>query len=236
MSSSTHPSQSGANRAKVRIMIVEDHPLMCEGLIHAITRDPTLTVCGEAHTAAEALDAFETLNPDLVIADISLPGRNGIEMIRDIRAIRPDVRVLVLSMHDEALYAERALRAGARGYLMKQEVRDTLLKAIHQILAGRIYVSEKMSARILENVAGQNAGQSAVGKLSDRELEVFRLIGQGRNTVEIADDLHLSVKTVETHRAHIKEKLALKNMSELISYASRWYETEDGTGGNGSPA
>ena len=113
---------------------------------------------------------------------------------------------------------------------MKQEVRDTLLKAIHQILAGRIYVSEKMSARILENVAGQNAGQSAVGKLSDRELEVFRLIGQGRNTVEIADDLHLSVKTVETHRAHIKEKLALKNMSELISYASRWYETEDGTG------
>lgn len=229
MPASTLTNLPETEQTKVRIMIVEDHPLMCEGLIHAITRDPNLTVCGEAHTASEALDAFETLRPDLVVADISLPGRNGIEMIRDIRAIQSDIKVLVLSMHDEALYAERALRAGARGYLMKQEVRDTLIKAIHQILDGRIYVSETMSARILENVAGQHSRQSAVGRLSDRELEVFRLLGQGRNTVEIAEDLHLSVKTVETHRAHIKEKLTLKNMSELISYASRWFETEDGT-------
>lgn len=215
---------------QVRVLIVDDHPMMCEGLVHTISRDPGLMVCATANSSAAGLDAFTKSQPDLVLVDISLPGRNGIELIRDIRAVQPNAKILVVSMHDEALFAERALRAGARGYIMKQEAKDALLSAIHAILAGRIYVSGKMSAQILENLAGSQAGNGAVSKLTDRELEVFQLIGQGKNTAEIAEVLHLSVKTVETHRAHIKEKLSLHNMAELTAYAARWNETQDGTG------
>jgi DNA-binding NarL/FixJ family response regulator len=200
---------------------------MREGLRTLISREHDLAICGEAETAGQALDAVANLKPDLVLADISLPGRNGVELIKDIRSLQPAVLILVISMHDESLYAERVLRAGARGYIMKQESGPTMIQAIRQMLAGRIYLSDKMSARILENVAGKRAKASPIERLSDREFEVFQLIGRGKSTVQIAEELHLSTKTVEAHRAQVKAKLDLRNMPELISFASRWVETQD---------
>jgi DNA-binding NarL/FixJ family response regulator len=209
------------------ILIVDDHPMMREGLRTLIGREVDLFVCGEAETAGQALDAVTNLKPDLVLADLTLPGRNGIELIKDICALKHGVLILVISMHDESLYAERALRAGARGYLMKQESAPTIIQAIRQVLSGRIYLSDKMSARILENVVCKRPEASPIERLSDREWEVFQLIGLGKSTVQIAEELHLSPKTVEAHRAHVKEKLDLKTMPELISFASRWVETQD---------
>ena len=210
-----------------KVPIVDDHPMMREGLRTLISRERDLTVCGEAETTGQALDALTNLNPDLVLADIALPGRGGVDLIKDIRALRPAVLVLVISMHDELLYAERALRAGARGYIMKQESGPRMMQAIRQVLAGHIYLSGKMSARILEHVASKSAKASSVERLSDREFEVFQLIGGGKSTAQIAKELHLSTKTVEAHRAHVKEKLDLKTMPELISFAARWVETQD---------
>ena len=211
----------------IRVLIVDDHPMMREGLRTLISREHDLAICGEAETAGQALEAVANLKPELVLADISLPGRNGIELIKDIRSLQPAVLILVISMHDESLYAERVLRAGARGYIMKQEGGPTMIQAIRQMLAGRIYLSDKMSARILENVAGKRAKASPIERLSDREFEVFQLIGRGKSTVQIAEELHLSTKTVEAHRAQVKAKLDLRNMPELISFASRWVETQD---------
>ena len=199
--------------------------MMREGLRTLISREHDLVVCGEAETAAQALDAVPSLKPDLVLVDIALPGPNGIELIKDICVLQHVVLILVISMHDESLYAERVLRAGARGYIMKQESGPTMLQAIRQVLAGRIYLSDKMSARILENVVGQRTKASPIERLSDREWEVFQLIGRGKSTVQIADEL--STKTVEAHRARVKEKLDLQTMTELISFASRWVETQD---------
>lgn len=210
-----------------RILIVDDHPMMREGLRTLISRERDLTVCGEAETAAQALAAVAGLKPDLVLADITLPGRNGIELIKDICALQHAMLILVISMHDESLYAERALRAGARGYIMKQKSGPKMMQAIRQVLAGRIYLSDKMSARILEYVAGKRTEASPIERLSDREWEVFQLIGRGKSTVQIAEELHLSPKTVEAHRARVKEKLDLRTMTELISFASRWVETQD---------
>ena len=210
-----------------RILIVDDHPMMREGLRTLISRERDLIVCGEAETAAQALDAVANLKPDLVLADITLPGRNGIELIKDICALQHAMLILVISMHDESLYAERVLRAGARGYIMKQESGPKMMQAIRQVLAGRIYLSDKMSARILEYVAGKRTEASPIERLSDREWEVFQLIGRGKSTVQIAEELHLSPKTVEAHRARVKEKLDLRTMTELISFASRWVETQD---------
>lgn len=209
-----------------RILIVDDHPMMREGLRTLISREQGLSVCGEAETAAEALDAAARLKPDLVLADITLPGRNGLELIKDLRAIDPALPILVVSMHDELLWTERVLRAGARGYIMKREAGPVMIQAIRQVLADQLYVSERMSARILENFAGQSADSSPLGRLSDREFEVFQLIGHGKSTGAIAAELHLSTKTVETHRARIKEKLELRTMPELISFAARWVETQ----------
>jgi DNA-binding NarL/FixJ family response regulator len=210
-----------------RILIVDDHPMMREGLRTLISRERDLIVCGEAETAGQALDAVANLKPDLVLADITLPGRSGIELIKDICALQHAILILVISMHDESLYTERVLRAGARGYIMKEESGPTMMQAIRQVLAGRIYVSDKMSARIVENVAGKRTKASPIERLSDREWEVFQLIGRGKSTVQIAEELHLSPKTVETHRARVKEKLDLRTMNELISFASRWVETQD---------
>lgn len=198
-----------------------------EGLRTLISREPDLTVCGEAETAAEALKATAELDPDLVLVDIGLPGRNGLELIKDLRAFHPALPILVLSMHDELLWAERVLRAGARGYVMKREAGPVMVQAIRQVLANQLCVSEKISARILESFAGHRVESSPLGLLSDREFEVFELIGRGKSTAEIAGDLHLSTKTVEAHRAKIKEKLELKTMPELISFAARWVETQD---------
>ena len=210
-----------------RILIVDDHPMMREGLGTLISRERDLIVCGEAERAGEALDAVTKLKPDLVLVDVTLPGPSGIELIKDICALQQDMLILVISMHDESLYAERVLRAGARGYIMKQESGPVMMQAIRRVLAKRIYLSDKMSALILENVVGKRTEASPIKRLSDREWEVFQLIGRGRSTVQIAEELHLSPKTVEAHRAHVKEKLDLKTMTELVSFASRWVETQD---------
>ena len=201
--------------------------MMREGLGTLISRERDLIVCGEAETAGEALDAVTKLKPDLVLVDITLPGPNGIELIKDICALQKGMLILVISMHDESLYAERVLRGGARGYIMKQESGPTMIQAIRQVLGNRIYLSDKMSAIILENVVGKRTEASPIKRLSDREWEVFQLIGRGKSTVQIAEELHLSPKTVEAHRAHVKEKLDLKTMTELVSFASRWVETQD---------
>lgn len=211
------------------ILIVDDHPLFREGLVHLLQNERDLVVCGEAGTAAEALALVEKLRPALVLLDISLPDRNGLELIKDLRALRPELPVLVISMHDESLHAERVLRAGARGYIMKQEGGGKILNAIRRVLSGQIYVSEKMSALILQRLAGQRpkASRSPIEQLSDREFEVFSLLGQGLATREIARRLNLSVKTVEVHRVNIKRKLGLRNATELVRHAVRWVETAD---------
>ncbi len=202
--------------------------MMRQGLAQLITNEPDLKVHWEADTAGQALNVVAAQKPDLVLLDISLPDKNGLELIKDIRALSPEVRILVVSMHDEALYAERVLRAGARGYIMKQEGGKKLMEAIRQVLGGQVYVSEKMSARILEIFSGRRgpATGSPVERLSDREFEVFQLIGEGKGTRAIAGHLHLSIKTVEVHRANIKEKLSLRTATDLVHYAVRWTEAQ----------
>ena len=214
-----------------RVMIVDDHPMMRQGLAQLIDNEPDLKVVAEADTGGQGLDIVVKQKLDLALLDISLPDKNGLELIKDIRSVRPELHILIVSMHDEALYAERVLRAGARGYIMKQEGGKKLLQAIRQVLTGQIYVSEKMSARILENFSGHGPEQSAspVARLSDREFEVFQLIGQGKGTKEIAQHLNLSVKTVEVHRAKIKEKLSLQTATDLVRYAVRWAEAQGTT-------
>ena len=221
-------SKKSAAQNKKRIFIVDDHPMMRQGLAQLIGAEPDLAVCGEVETAEIALDSIGALKPDLVLADISLPGKNGLELIKDFQAMQPGLAVLVISMHDESLYAERVLRAGGRGYIKKQEGGKKLMQAIRQVLEGKIYVSEKMSADILEMFSGRRAGakNSPVEKLTDREFEVFQFIAQGKGTRDIAEKLHLSVKTVEVHRANIKAKLKLQSASELIHYAVRWSESQ----------
>ncbi len=202
--------------------------MMRQGLAQLINNEPDLTVFNEADTAGQALNMIAASAPHIVLVDISLPDKNGLELIKDIRALCPDALVLVVSMHDETLYAERALRAGARGYIMKQEGGKKLMQAIRQVLNGQVYVSEKMAAKILEIFSGRRdrTGGSPVERLSDREFEVFQLVGEGKGTREIASHLHLSVKTVEVHRANIKQKLNLKSATDLVRYAVRWTEAE----------
>jgi len=201
--------------------------MMRQGLAQLINSEPDLEVCSEADTAAQALHLVGASKADLILVDISLPDKNGLELIKDIRALFPSLLILVVSMHDESLYAGRVLRAGARGYLMKQEGGKKLMEAIRQILAGQIYVSEKMSATILEIFSGRrnHDGGSPMERLTDREFEVFQLVGEGKGTRDIAVHLHLSVKTVEVHRASIKEKLHLKTATDLVRYALRWSES-----------
>jgi DNA-binding NarL/FixJ family response regulator len=210
-----------------KVLIVDDHPMVREGLRALIGRERDLTVWGEAETAGEALDAVANLKLDLVLADITLPGRSGVELVKDIRALQPAVLVLVISMHDELLYAERVLLRARAVNIMKQESGPRMMQAIRQVLTGRIYLSSKISARIIENFAGKHAKASPIEQLSDREFEVFQLIGCGKSTAQIATELHMSTKTVEAHRARVKEKLDLNTMPELISFASRWVETQD---------
>lgn len=211
-----------------RVLIVDDHPMMRTGLAQLIDNEEDMNVCAEADNAGQALDIVTGQALDLILLDISLPDKNGLELIKDIRALKPGLPILVVSMHDESLYAERVLRAGGRGYIMKQEGGKKLLQAIRQVLNGQIYVSEKMSAGILESFSGQHAEatMAPVQRLSDREFEVFQLIGQGKSTREIASHLHLSVKTVEVHRLNIKRKLKLKTATDLVRHAVRWLETE----------
>jgi len=212
--------------ARKRILVVDDHPIFREGLLQSINRQPDLMICGEAENANQALGLMNSVKPDLVLVDISMPGKSGFELVRDIQAIHPEVGVLVLSMHDESLYAERVLRAGARGYVMKHERPEQLLDAIRQVLSGKAYVSQKMASRILDAFSGRRAAgnRAPLERVTDREFEILQLIGRGKNSHEIAKDLHLSVKTVDTHRTHLKEKLKLKNSLQLTRYAVCWVE------------
>jgi DNA-binding NarL/FixJ family response regulator len=209
---------------KTRVLIVDDHPMTRSGLAYLINHQPDMTTCCEAQNAAQALEGVIRTNPDLVLTDFTLPDKNGLELIKDIKAIRPQLPILVISMHEESLYAERALRAGARGYIAKEEGGERLMRAVRHVLSGAIYVSDKMSARILEIFSRRQAMQerSPVEELSDREFEIFELLGDGLSTQQIAERFHLSMKTVDAHRAKIKEKLKLKTTNELISYAARW--------------
>src|SRR3984893_5234662 len=208
-----------------RIVIVDDHPLFRKGLEQLVdSSDQHLTVCGEAGDAAQGMTVIRKAKPDLVIVDLSLPGANGIELIKNLRAEFQKLPVLIVSMHDESLYALRALRAGAQGYVMKQEALENVINAIREVLAGRPYLSHDMSARLITNFASGSNQANPTDKLSDRELEILELIGKGRDIHEIARALHISTKTVETHRAHIKEKLNLKNARQVTRFAVQWLE------------
>ncbi len=209
---------------KNKVFLVDDHPLVREWLTQLIQREGDMAVCGEAEDTQEALKAIEETQPDVVIADITLKTTHGLELVKDLQSRHPSMPVLVLSMHDESLYAERVLRAGARGYITKQEATKRILLAIRQVLSGQIYISEKMASRMVHKmVLGRAEEQrSPIERLTDRELEVFQLIGRGQGTRRIAEELHLGIKTVESYRARIKEKLKLEDGTQLLQHAIQW--------------
>jgi DNA-binding NarL/FixJ family response regulator len=217
-------AQPVSDNPQARILLVDDHPILLRGLSQLINQEVDMIVCGETADAESALQAIGALMPNLVIVDISLKGTNGLELIKSAASRPPELPMLVLSMHNELLYAERALRAGASGYIMKEEVTDKLVFAIRRVLNGEIYLSERMSTNLLSQLVRRPTDKSyaSLERLSDRELEIFQLIGQGSGTRQIADALHLSIKTVETHRKRIKEKLNLKNAAELVWHAVNW--------------
>jgi DNA-binding NarL/FixJ family response regulator len=225
----TKASTAAANR-KSKVFLVDDHPIIRQGLGLLINREPDMIVCGAAEEAQSALRAIPTLQPDVLLVDISLNGPDGLDLVKTVRTRDANLPILVLSMHDESIYAERSLRAGANGYIMKQEATEKVLVAIRRILRGEVYLSDRVSSKMLQQyVRGSStARESPVADLSDRELEVFRLVGEGHGTRQIAEDLHLSVKTVETYQAHIKEKLSLRNARELVQHAIEWHLTEKG--------
>jgi DNA-binding NarL/FixJ family response regulator len=214
------------------IVLIDDHPLLRKGLTRTIEKEADLNVVGQMDSAEEALGAIEDLAPNLAVVDISLPGMSGMELIKHLQSRTPDVRILVVSRHDESLYAERCIRAGARGYVMKQEAGDAIVNAIRTVLDGRIFVSEEINERLLQSMAEGGRDrimQSPLEVLSDRELEVFELTGRGDSPREIAERLHLSVKTVESYRARIKNKLNLDSANELMKHAVQWVESENST-------
>jgi DNA-binding NarL/FixJ family response regulator len=226
MKSKSAARQTPAKR--VRVLVVEDHPMTRAGLVQLIDGESDLKVEWRAEDAKSALQVVMTEQPDLVLTDLTLPDKSGLELIKDIKAIMPQVPILVISMHEESLYAERSLRAGARGYITKQEGGERLMQAIRQVLGGGIYVSAQTGARILEIFSGKRntAAKSPIVSLSDREFEVYHLLGEGKSTKEIATHLHLSEKTVAVHRVHIKEKLHIASAGELSHHAIRWVESQ----------
>ena len=225
--SSAQKNRPEKKKAKLKVVLVDDHPIVRQGLAQMIARELDMEVCGEAETAADALKAIAACKPDVAVVDLSLKGTSGLELLKDLKVRFPKLPVLVLSMYDESMYAERALRAGAKGYMMKEEATEKVLAAIRSILAGQIYLSEAMASRLLHMaVDGRTPGAvSPTERLSDRELEVFQLIGQGYGNTDIAQQLHLSPKTVETYRAHIKEKLGLSGATELLQHAIQWAQS-----------
>jgi DNA-binding NarL/FixJ family response regulator len=206
---------------KKRVMLVDDHPLVREGLGRLINDQPDLIVSGEADGPVRALEMLKHSRPDLVALDLSLSGGDGLELCKQLHELYPDLPVLIISMHDESLYAERALRAGAAGYVMKQAPQDQVMQAIRRTLEGETWLSEKMSAKLLRSMRGARAGAdvSPLERLTDRELEIFRMIGQGLSVKAIADALFLSPKTIEAHKEHIKQKLNLETSNDLLQYA-----------------
>jgi DNA-binding NarL/FixJ family response regulator len=219
---------------KRKVFIVDDHPIIREGLAQMINREPDLAVCGDAQEMHEALQAIEVHKPHILIVDISLNGPDGLDLLKNIRSKDPSLPVLVLSMHDESIYAERVLRAGANGYIMKQEATERVLIALRRILNREIYVSDRVADKMLRRFVGSGRSTAAVkhsplDALSDRELEVLHLIGEGHGTRQIAQELHLSIKTVESYQSHLKEKLSLKNSRKLMQYAiqaAMWEKSE----------
>ena len=226
-----------APSAAVRILIVDDHPIVRRGLIGMINQEPDLKVVAEAENFHQALEAIKADMPDLAVVDLTLEGISGLELIKQIKVMWPNLPVLVLSMHDEMLYAERVLRAGAKGYIMKQEGTERLSLAIRTIMRGEIYVSERMASRMLGKFVGgkREGGSSPLDRLSDRELEVFELLGKGMGTRQVAEKLCVSIKTIESHREHIKLKLGLKSANELIQHATQWVMNEGAANEGGEP-
>jgi DNA-binding NarL/FixJ family response regulator len=216
--------KSNQTGAKKRILVVDDHPIVRQGLALLINREPDLVVCGEAEEATGAIHVLASARPDVLIVDISLNGPDGLDLLKIVRTSYPALPVLILSMHEESIYAERALRAGANGYIMKQEATEKVLVAVRRILGGEIYVSDQIANKLLKHyITGSGTlRDSSIADLSDRELEVFRLIGDGHGTRQIAEELHISVKTVESYQAHIKEKLSLRSARELMQHAIQW--------------
>ncbi len=212
--------------SRIKILIVDDHPILRKGLAMVINQEQDLVVAGEAEDAQAALKMIDSVKPDLAIVDLSLPGIDGIELIKTMKLKYKDLPSLVVSMHDESIYAERALRAGARGYIMKQEAVEKVLVAIRRVVKGEIFVSDKITTKMLETLilSDDKKVSSPVDLLSNRELTVFRLIGQGFKTSQIASELHLSVKTVESYRSHIKDKLKLDTGTDLMKYAIQWMQ------------
>ncbi|MCF7730834.1 MAG: response regulator transcription factor [Akkermansiaceae bacterium] len=223
----TAEDPTASRQAKRAIFIVDDHPMLRRGLSALISGESDLSVCGQAASCQEALRAIGQVKPDLAIIDLGLEGSDGLDLVKQIKALHPQVQTIVLSMHDESLYAERAIKAGARGYLTKQQLDDTVLLAIRRVLEGEIYLSEKIGARFAAKyLTGRTLkDDSPLAVLSDRELEVFRLIGQGLGTREIAARLFLSPKTIESHREHLKQKLSLASGTALVRRATHWVDT-----------
>jgi DNA-binding NarL/FixJ family response regulator len=216
--------RNNVSQHSIRILIVDDHPIVREGLVARIARQPDLKVCGEAEDVLDALDLVKSQHPDLVIVDLSLKSGQGIDLIKRIHACTEGTKTLVSSMYDESLYAERALRAGAMGYVNKQEMSEKIVEAIHQVMAGKIYLSPRMTEKLLQRAVGAppQLVPAPIDTLTDRELEIFKMIGKGKTTRQIAGELHLSIKTVETHREHIKTKLNIDNAAELSREAVQW--------------
>jgi len=214
--------------AKRRIYLVDDHPLVREWLGNLINQEEDLVVCGSAPSAPEALEAIPALAPDAAVVDMSLEHGSGLELLKNVKAVCPGVALLVLSMHEESVYAERALRAGARGYLTKRETTQKVILAIRQVLEGKIYISESFAASLAQRALEGGSGSGLASQdLSDRELEVFEMLGKGLETSQIADSLHISVKTVQTYCLRIKEKLNLNNAAELIRESVRWHDRKE---------
>ena len=221
-------SEQGRQTGKHRVLLVDDHPIVRGGLARIIDNEADMLVCGEADDADSALRAIQQLGPDLVIVDLSLGGSDGLELVKQIHTRWPDTRMLVLSMHSEWLYAERSLRAGAKGYITKQQASIQILDAIRHVMAGQLYASEEVKAMLLQRIAHADLAGDPIESLTDRELSVFRMIGSGRSTRQIAADLSLSVKTVDSHREHIKRKLNLHSATELMQHAVLWVQRESG--------
>jgi len=222
-------STKSFSQDKVRILVVDDHPIVRQGFAQLIQSEDDLELAGETGEVHQAMEYLEKFKPDFAIVDISLKGGNGLDLTKSMLAVNPKLPILIVSMYDEGLYVERILRAGAKGYLMKQEATEKVIGAIRKILAGELYVSEKMGEALLHKFVGDPSSTSSpVESLSDRELEVMQWLGRGRGTRQIAEELHVSIKTVESHYAKIKEKLHLKTANELIQYAVKWFHTEEG--------
>ena len=214
------PAPTAETGNRKRVLIVDDHPVTREGLRMIINREADLIVCGEAENAVQAMQAVQKLAPDLVLTDINLPGKSGLELVKDLKAVSPGIVVLALSMHDESLYAERILRAGARGYISKHRPAAELLAAIRQVLDNHMFLSKEESERLLQRISGKSqANQSPMEILTDREFEIFQKIGEGKPPKEIASQLHLSTRTVAVHYANIRQKLNLDSTSKLIRFA-----------------